>query len=150
MYYIWFHMGGVFMPEQKRVQELLHITISKSLLNWIAAAAVGLLLAACLVDRGVIPYSSLGYVSSALSFLAALFAGAGAKKGEGNLISVIVCAAALVIVLLTLGFLIGRSDLSSSGILSVVTFTISGFVAGALLFSKRKKGKNQFTKMRRR
>ena len=113
-----------------------------SILAWIVSSAILLAVAAGLLSRGVIPYAAAGYLSSIISFLTAVFAGGGLCRGDRlNLITVISGALCLVIILLTIGYFISHGELSSSGILSTASFTIAGFLTGAILTHDKKNKK---------
>ncbi|MBR1456300.1 MAG: hypothetical protein IJ594_03960 [Oscillospiraceae bacterium] len=105
----------------------------RGLFAWIVCTAVGLILAASLVAKGAVGHSTVGYVSSALSFAAAICAGAASKSAGGGLGRALLRALATVVVLLTIGSLLSRGALTSAGILSVVTFTIAGYLVGSVL-----------------
>ena len=105
---------------------------------WVIAALCLCFAAACLIRAGRLPSSGYAYFSSALSFLCALAAGAAGSAGQGRLRSGLLCGAALIVVLLTLGFLIAGREMETSGILSVVSFTMAGSLAGSVLFGGSK------------
>ena len=109
---------------------------------WIVAALLLCFVSALGIRAGRLPSSALGYVSSSISFLCALAAGAVCGRGEGRLRSGLLCGLALVVLLLTLGYLIAGKAMASSGILSVVSFSFAGCLAGSLLFGGRKKVTN--------
>lgn len=115
--------------------------LPKALLGWLVSAVILLLIAAGIVSKSKISSASIGYVSSALSFLTALTAGivAGRTRRGGALYAGLLTAAALVICLLTAGFLAKGQDMEPSGILSVVSFTFAGCLFGSVFFSGRKK-----------
>ena len=142
------------MPESKRRGSSCLNAYKRGLVAWILTAAICLLISSCLVAKGIISYKGIGYLSSGISFLAALFAGNQIGKGEcRSLLNCITGAVCLVIILLTLGSIISRGSLSPSGILSAATFTITGFLTGSLLpiaggNKKRKSAINVRTKKR--
>lgn len=113
-------------------------SIFRALLVWIAAALTTCFLAACVIRTHGVSSSVLGYVSSALSFFCALLAGAAGAGGEKRLVFALLCAAGLSLALLTAGFLIAGNEMTPSGILSVLSFTFAGCLAGSLLFGGRK------------
>lgn len=116
----------------------------KSLCVWTAAALIMLTAASLVLSRTGVGSQVLGYVSSALSFLCAAAAGAAAgKRTDRPLAQALVTAIALVILLLTIGFLARGRELNASGILSVTTFTIAGTLAGALLFAGKKRSRRK-------
>ena len=51
----------------------------------------------------------------------------------------LLCGAGLSLVLLTAGFLIAGKGMDPSGILSVLSFTMTGCLAGAILLGGRKR-----------
>lgn len=97
--------------------------------------------AALLMTLVDIPAGAVGYICSSLSFASALFAGMRAMRGKerGALVLGLAVGTAVTIIALTLGFLISENALDADGVLSVVTFTLSGALAGALLSPKGKK-----------
>lgn len=123
-------------------------------LAWAAAALVLLPISAFIIRKAGVSAGAIGYISSALSFIAAAAAGAfaGKKRGGGSLFGGAVTAAVIVILLLTIGFIVKGAELSPSGVMSVVSFTFSGCLFGAVFFSggiKRSK-KSRFSPTRRR
>ncbi len=113
---------------------------------WFAGALVSLLPAAFILYRFDLGGGSVGYISSAMSFIAALAAGAAAGRARrsGTLYCAAVAAAVIVTMLLTVGFIIAGPDIQSSGVISVVSFTFAGCASGALIFgsagNRRKSG----------
>ena len=108
--------------------------LGRALLRWSTAALVLLVVASLALTGSGTGSELLGYVSSSISFLAALAAGTAVEHGEkGALPRSLLVAGALIVALLTAGVLIGRAGVDASGVLSVVTFTISGAMIGALL-----------------
>ena len=112
----------------------------RGLSAWAIAALLCLLLASLVLAKLSVGSAVLGPVSSAVSFLAAFAAGrAAAGKGRRAPVSAaLLLALFLVILLLSLGALLRRGLLDPSGVLSVVSFTFAGVLAGSLLrFSSR-------------
>ena len=109
---------------------------------WVAAAIVLLTAAAFILSKTSVSSGSIGYISSIISFCAGLAAGlyAARRSGKEGIWNGLLTRLFLTILLLGLGFLIGEKEMSSSGVLSVVTFTISGCVIGGLLGTSRRKG----------
>ncbi len=107
----------------------------RALAAWMAAALFGLIAASLILSGTNLSSAVLGPVSSAISFLAAFAAGrAAAGKGKRLAFAVsLLVALFLVIILLSLGYLIRRGDLDPSGVLSVVSFTFAGVLAGGLI-----------------
>lgn len=111
----------------------------RAMLVWIASAVTLCFLAACVIRAHGVSSAAFGYVSSALSFLCAMLAGAVGSGGEKRMASGLLCGAGLSLVLLTAGFLIAGKDMDPSGILSVLSFTMTGCLAGAILLGGRKR-----------
>ena len=111
-------------------------------LAWTVSAAV-LLLAGTLAANSLgLGEQGLGIVSSAVSFLSAFAAGIAARGYTGQrLIVSLTTATALVIFLLTVGFLIKGEEMNSSAILSIVSFTYAGVFSGTILPPRKKAGK---------
>lgn len=108
---------------------------------WGLCALILSLSAALLMTLADIPEGAVGYICSSLSFASALFAGMRAMRGRerGALVLGLAVGTAVTIIALTLGFLISENALDADGVLSVVTFTLSGALAGAMLSPKGKK-----------
>ena len=125
----------------------------KGLAAWAVAALLSLLIASAIVSKTSMGVGPMGYISSALSFLSAFFAGAFAAKarGRGGLYAGALTAAVLCVLLLTVGFLIEGQAMEASGILSVATFSFSGSLAGSVFLggSKRTKKTRFSPKLRR-
>ena len=115
--------------------------ILPALKAWCLSALAALLLAAVILSRLDLGGGCVGYMSSALSFISAVFAGAAAGKVRktGVLYTAAVSAAVIVIALLTVGFIVAGAELGSSGVISVVSFTFAGCLAGAVFFGDRGK-----------
>ncbi len=119
---------------------------------WFIAALVLLAAASAIVNRAELGSGSMGYVSSAISFLSAFAAGAraGRMRKAGTLYTAAVSAAVITTLLLTVGFIIDGSDLEASGVLSVVSFTFAGCMAGCVFLGggskkKRRGNRTKFT-----
>ena len=116
---------------------------------WLAAAA-GLSFAAAVLVRALeIPSAQFGYVSSALSFLAALLAGRAARGEDGGLLRTLAGGVALCLVLLTAGCLVGHGTPEASALLSVVSFSLAGWLLGGLVI-KGKKTETKYSSFRRK
>ena len=126
------------MSESKKKEIAWGSMLRRAVLSWLLAAVLCLLLAALLVEKGLVPYMAIGYLGSAMSFITAVFAAAGmGGSAKGGLLSALAVSLCLVILLLTVGFLISNGALDPAGILSVSTFTIAGFLCGNLLFDRK-------------
>ena len=113
----------------------------RALAAWALSAFVLLLVLSWILSVTGCGSTVLGYLSSAISFCAALFSGlvfCRERQGRETAAS-LVLALVLVVLLLSLGILIGDKALDPSGILSVVTFTFAGVAAGSLLFPGTRK-----------
>ena len=124
----------------------------KSMLLWTLTALALLTFYSFILSRTDTGSDVIGYVSSGISFLCAVAAGAAsAKKNRDRpLLQGLLTAIVLVILLLTMGFLAHGQYLNASGILSVVTFTISGVLFGLVMFGsfRRKKSKKGLKRSR--
>ena len=126
-----------FKGEQKDSAFLLSAAAA-----WLLSAAWLVLVCALVLHHMAAGERILAYVSSAVSFLAAVAAGAAAagKRREGRLYAAIFSAAVIVTALLTVGFMIRGSRMDPSAVLSVVSFSFAGCLTGAMLQrGKRKK-----------
>ncbi len=125
-------------------------TILSALAAWAISAFVLLCIASLILSRLSLGEGAIGYVSSALSFFSAVFAGAalGRAKSGGCIYPALITAAVLVTALLTIGFMVEGADLQSSGVLSVVSFSFAGCLTGAVL-SGGKKGKSHKKRYRK-
>ena len=85
----------------------------------------------------------LGIMSSAVSFSAAFAAGFIATRSctASRLFISLTTATALIIFLLTVGFLIKGEEMNASAILSIVSFTYVGVLSGSILPPRKRNGK---------
>ena len=115
-------------------------TILSALAAWALSALVLLCIASLVLSKLSLGERAIGYVSSALSFLTAAFAGMELGRGKAGAViyPAMLTAAVLVTALLTIGFIVEGSDLQSSGVLSVVSFTFTGCLFGAVLAGGKK------------
>ena len=115
-------------------------TVLCALAVWAVSALVLLCIACLILSKVSLGEAAMGYVSSALSFSSAAFAGAvlGRGRAGGVVYPAMLTAAVLVTVLLTVGFIIEGADLQSSGVLSVVSFTFTGCLFGAVAAGGKK------------
>ena len=100
-----------------------------------------LLVTSLIANTAGIGELGLGYMSSAISFFAAVAAGISAarRQSAARLPAALIAATALVIVLLTIGFLIRGEGMDSSAILSIVSFTYAGVVMGMFINPKKRR-----------
>lgn len=125
--------------------------ILSALLAWAAAALALLCAAAFILTKVRVGEGAMGYISSALSFLTAVCAGAAVGRGGsgGAIYPALLTAAVLTTALLTIGFIVEGASIEAAGVLSVVSFTFTGCAFGAVLFGggrKRKSFKPRYRK----
>jgi len=141
-----YFLGGVFLflKDQYRLPNEGFLICAG--IGWLAGAVVFLLIATVIANAAGIGELGLGYLSSAISFLASVIAGISATRNgsAARLPAALLTATALVIVLLTIGFLIRGEGMNVSAILSVVSFTYAGLVVGMFLYPKRKRSGNKY------
>lgn len=106
----------------------------RALLAWLASATILCFLTACVIRAHNVRSEYYAYLSAGLSFLCAASAGAAGCRGEGRLGAGLLCALALSIVLLTVGFLCSGGHPDPSAVLSVLSFSFAGCLTGSLLF----------------
>ena len=111
-------------------------------LAWLVSAVLLLLVGTLAANLFGFGEQGLGIMSSAVSFLAACFAGIAATRGcpASKLFVSLTTATALVIFLLTVGFLIKGEEMNTSAILSIVSFTYAGVLLGSILSPRKKTG----------
>lgn len=126
--------------------------IPSALAAWFISAPILLAAASAVVNRAELGGGSIGYISSLVSFLAAVAAGAaaGRVRRAGTIYTAAVSAAAITTLLLTFGFIAAGTELEVAGVLSVVSFTFSGCLVGCVFFGRsgakrRKRGRTKFT-----
>lgn len=105
---------------------------------WLLSACAQLCLGSILANAAGMGERGVAYLGSALSFLCAAAAGgvASRKSKANGLATSLITGSFLIILLLTLGFLIAGRGLDPSLILSLVSFTYAGTLAGTLLTPK--------------
>ena len=116
-------------------------------LAWTVSAAVLLLVGTLAANFFGLGEQGLGVMSSAVSFLAACFAGIAATRGcsASKLLVSLTTATVLVIFLLTVGFLIKGEEMNASAVLSIVSFTYAGVLSGSILPQRKRTGKRYHT-----
>ena len=127
---------------EKKGAEAIDIRfLLSSILMWVIVAAILLPFAALLAQVLQVGENTLAYISSFLSFAAAIFAGAKAMhiRKKGAVGTAFVTGVCIIIIALTLGFIIAGDRFDAAGILSLVTFTLSGALVGAVFFPGQKK-----------
>lgn len=108
---------------------------------WLLCACVTLSAATLAANAFGIGERGLGFLSSAVSFLCAAAAGVAAagKTRDRSLFISLIVSTALVIPLLTIGFLIGGGRVDPSPLLSLVSFTYTGVLFGMMILYRPKK-----------
>ena len=109
-----------------------------ALIAWLLCAAILLVLAALIANAAKMGEQGIAYLSSGVSFLCAAAAGKAAaeSKKSNSLAIAVITATALVIFLLTAGFLIQGEDMAPSSVLSLVSFGYAGVLFGSLILYK--------------
>ena len=141
------------MPKSKALQKTDMRFLLYGALAWGISAVVLLPIMSVICLKAGISEGAIGYVSSALSFVTAVAAGAvAARKSGGGILAGALTAVIIIIMLLTVGFIVKGAELSSGGVLSVVSFTLTGCVFGAFFLSGKKEGakKTRFNPKRNR
>ena len=137
------------MPDNEK-KTFDFIFLLRAIAAWLVCSAALLLCGTVLYASDVSALSTLGYASSLISFLAAFGAACAAalQQKEGRMKRGLFSAFFLTVLLLLTGFLINGS-LEKSAVLSVVSFTTTGCMLGALLPARRKKNMRFRDKMQR-
>ena len=101
---------------------------------WLISAFSLLVVSSVILNEVGCSEQTLGYVSSAISFVSALSAGIAAarKRKSGKIYTALLTASVLVTSFLTLGFLIKGAEIEPSAIMSIISFTFSGCMVGAI------------------
>ena len=109
-----------------------------ALIAWLLCAAILLVLAALIANAAKMGEQGIAYLSSGVSFLCAAAAGKAAaeSKKSNSLAIAVITATALVIFLLTAGFLIRGEDMAPSSVLSLVSLGYAGVLFGSLILYK--------------
>ena len=119
--------------------------------TWFAASLLCVLLCALIVQLSNAAAGTVGYISSALSFATAAAAGARAARvrGRGAVYTGLTSGVVIITLALTFGFIIAGQEIAADGVLSVVTFTLSGALVGSVFFAGRGKGTTKARVMKR-
>jgi len=132
------------MPENK-VQSQGATAVLRAVVAWTVTAVLLLCAVSAVLARIQVGEGSIGYISSVISFLAAVAAGAAvARSYDGAVVYLaLLTAAVLVTVLLTVGFIVEGAEIEAAGVISVVSFSFAGCLFGAVfLQGNRRKRKN--------
>lgn len=137
------------MESDKNRLELLFLLKAAGV--WLMAAMLLLLAGAGIISAMNLSSSSVAYFSAGVSFLSAFAAAYSACAGkDGRWKCGLLIGLVLTILLLMLGFIVEGRELSADGVLSVVSFTMTGALAGGIFApaSRRNRGKRVFRKKR--
>ena len=137
------------MESDKNRLELLFLLKAAGV--WLMAAMLLLLTGAGIISAMNLSSSSVAYFSAGVSFLSAFAAAFGACAGSSGRIKCgLLAGLALTVLLIMLGFIVEGKELSADGVLSVVSFTMTGALAGGIFApaSRRNRGKRVFRKKR--
>ena len=122
-----------FLPYFQRVKQLLESGVVGNVL----AAMLLLLAGAGIISAMNLSAASVAYFSAGVSFLSAFAAAYSACAGkDGRWKCGLLIGLVLTILLLMLGFIVEGRELSADGVLSVVSFTMTGALAGGICFGK--------------
>lgn len=120
--------------------------------GWFISALILSLIVSLCLSLMTVGEGAVGCIISALSFVSAVYAGAAAmhRRRRGALLTGLVTGLVITTLALTLGFIIAGSEMEADGILSVVTFTLSGCLVGSVFFSGTgKRGRSSSAKRRK-
>lgn len=123
------------MLSVKKVEFPNGLFLVRALTSWLLCAAILLVIAALIANAAKMGEQGMAYLSSGISFLCAAAAGKAAaeSKKTNNPGIALITATALVIILLTAGFLIRGEDMAPSSVLSLVSFGYAGVLFGSLI-----------------
>ncbi len=106
-----------------------------ALLTWLIVGVFLCLSLSFIVTRTTLDSSFIAYLSSSVSFLSASFAGlrSAAESKYNKLYSTLITAVFTIISVLTVAYIVSNGQISASGLISVISFTFSGFLFGGLV-----------------
>ncbi len=159
-----YYQENLFTPEQIRCEYLIcsgvfSLSNEKQILPdagflvramaaWCMCALMMLCLTALFAATTGMGEQVLGYLSSVNSFICAAAAGAAAvsRSRMPRFFTALLTGTALVILLLTAGFLIRGEEMDPSSILSVVSFSYAGVLTGSVFGLKpgKQRGRRSF------
>lgn len=122
--------------------------LPRALAAWLITSCLLLLMAASIITAADLKASCFGAFGCAVGFCASVSAGFVAAKNNplSALKLSLLTAGALIILLLTLGFVISGESMSVAGILSVAAVSLVGCVFGVSLRVKTSKNYKKKTK----
>ena len=115
--------------------------LGRAWLGWLTAAAVLLPLGSLIISRTPCSERGMAVTGSALSFMTACAAGMRSAREQklNAFVCGLLCAGFLVLPLLLCGALIDRDAVSSDAVLSLVSMSTAGAVAGSVLLGGQRK-----------
>lgn len=125
------------------------VFLVSAIVAWAMCAFVLLTVSSVILHETGAAEQSIGYASSAVSFLSAAAAGwaAARKRKKASFYTSLLTGTVIITVLLTVGFLIDGKKLEPSSVMSVISFTFTGcMVGGVLLYRPGKRPKRLFPK----
>ena len=126
-------LGVFLLSNEKQILPDAGFLVS-AMAAWCLCAVLMLCITALLAATTGMGEQMLGYLSSINSFVCAAAAGASAinRSRMSRIFTLLLTGTALVILLLTVGFLIRGEEMDPSSILSVVSFTYAGVLTGTV------------------
>ena len=130
------------MDSEKNRLDLLFLL--KAAVVWLIAALALLLLSSAVISAMNLSSSSVAYFSAGVSFFSAFAASFTAATGKnGRLKYGLLTGLVLTVLLIMLGFIVEGRELSADGVLSVVSFTLTGALVGGIFAPANKSGKGK-------
>ena len=138
------------MLNEKDRGELLFLI--KALSAWLISSLMLCILFSFIVSQTSLDSSYIAYLSSIISLISAIIAGmkAASVKKSSKIYTSIFTAGFLIIFILTTAYLVASGQITTSGLISVISFTFSGVFIGAYIVSSKYYGnkKKRFKKPR--
>ena len=108
---------------------------------WLFSAVFFLLVFGLLIEYSSCSSTHMAYLCSLLSFLASVSAGLIAVRSSrlSYFVTGVACALSTLALLLLVGLLFDRKSFDSGAVLSLVSFTLSGYLVGAFFSGKTRK-----------
>lgn len=129
------------MDKENSSADLLFLL--KAAVVWMGAALILLLLCSAIISGFNLSSSSVAYFSSAISFVSAFAASYAVTRGTQvkRLKYGITTGLVLTVFLIMLGFIARGRELSADGVLSVLSFTLSGALVGCIFTPRTKRSR---------
>ena len=118
--------------------------LAKAWITWLLSAGFFLLAFALIICYTSCSSRHVAYLCSLISFLASVVSGLTAARMSRfpAFLTALICAVSTLILLLLIGTLLDRRSLDPSSVLSLVSFTLTGYLAGSV-FSERIRRKHR-------